>query len=400
MLALPSSSYLQYHSYTPMATTTMAVSPQRCWLAVAVMLSVFVTGQATWLDLSGLSASQSSTYTGHVGGDAARAIDGNLDTDYAAGSCTHTNQDNSPWWQVRLAGETTVTAVKVTNRGDTHWTTVQRLDGLQVTVNGQLCASGVTFSRGETKEITCIAPVTGTDVRLEIPGRNEVLTLCEVGVRGVSTISLTASPMVSPAVTYTLTNGYCRGGPDWPGTRNEWRCVGNRLDEHSCAAECNADPRCGAYDMEPGGAAGECCLFQPGNTGNGDRRRHCWVMNTAIPTTGAPTTLPSTISPTAGPTGSTTISPTVGPSCESDFPELAAPATSNPSTLSPTTSSPTQFTGHGYRELFGVCTRNGNHQWGNDGEGPLPAPPCPPLRVAGDTPGPNCPTQARLPCDE
>ena len=131
-----------------------------------------------WLDLSSRVTSQSSTgWNGH----AARAIDGNPDTNYGAGSCTHTNHDNSPWWQIRLAGETTVYAVKVTNRGDCCG---GRLNGLEVTVNGQLCASGVSFSQGETKEITCTAPVTGTDVRLEIPGRREYLTLCEVEVRG------------------------------------------------------------------------------------------------------------------------------------------------------------------------------------------------------------------------
>ena len=183
-----------------MATTTMAVSPQRCWLALALMLSVFATGQAIsvrhplivapppppsrrsatgqWLDLSGRPTSQSSTgWDGH----AARAIDGNRNTNYGAGSCTHTNHNNSPWWHVRLAGETTVYAVQVTNRGDCCG---ERLNGLRVTVDGQLCASGVTFSQGETKEITCTAPVTGTDVRLEIPGYSGYLTLCEVAVRG------------------------------------------------------------------------------------------------------------------------------------------------------------------------------------------------------------------------
>ena len=128
--------------------------------------------------MSGRETSQSSTAHG---GHATLAIDGNLDTNYNAGSCTHTKGENSPWWHVRLAGETTVYAVEVTNRGDCCG---ERLNGLQVTVDGQLCASGVTFSQGETKEIMCTAPVTGTVVRLEIPGRSKVLTLCEVGVRG------------------------------------------------------------------------------------------------------------------------------------------------------------------------------------------------------------------------
>jgi len=133
--------------------------------------------QPQWLDLSGGSTSQSSTF---VGGLSARAIDGNLDPEWWGNSCSATHWSTSPWWQVQLAGETTVTAVQVTNRGDCCG---ERLNGLQVTVNGQLCASGVTFSQGETKVITCTTPVRGTDVRLQILGFKQ-LTLCEVKVKG------------------------------------------------------------------------------------------------------------------------------------------------------------------------------------------------------------------------
>lgn len=130
-----------------------------------------------WLDLSGRPTAQSST---GWGGEAARAIDGNANSNWSGNSCAHTGWDHAPWWHVDLGATTVVTAVKVTDRGDCCG---GRLNGLQVTVDGQLCASGVTFNQGETKEITCTAPVTGANVRLEIPGRHEYLTLCEVGVR-------------------------------------------------------------------------------------------------------------------------------------------------------------------------------------------------------------------------
>jgi hypothetical protein len=160
---------------------------------------------AEWLDLSGRATAQSST---GWGGEAARAIDGNVNSDYRGNSCTHTEHNYAPWWQVDLGAATIVTAVKVTNRGDCCG---GRLNGLQVTVDGQLCASGVTFNQGETKEITCTAPVTGTNVRLEIPGRHEYLTLCEVGVKaaGGDTIEVLNGP------TAVALNRYQSPGREW-----------------------------------------------------------------------------------------------------------------------------------------------------------------------------------------
>lgn len=159
-----------------LALASAAVAaPIARWPGNAVpMNSMFVS---KWLDLSYRSTYQSST---GWGGSAARAVDGNSNTDYGANSCTHTGHDYAPWWEIDLGWKIMVTAVRVTNRGNGYG---NRLNGLQVLVDGKHCKSGLTFSQGETKEIVCDAPVFGRNVRLVIPGRREYLTLCEVGVK-------------------------------------------------------------------------------------------------------------------------------------------------------------------------------------------------------------------------
>ncbi len=49
---------------------------------------------------------------------AGKAVDGNADSNWASGSCTHTKKEQGAWWAVDLQAEVTVNSVKVTNRGD------------------------------------------------------------------------------------------------------------------------------------------------------------------------------------------------------------------------------------------------------------------------------------------
>ena len=56
---------------------------------------------------------QSSTYeTGY----SSNAVDGVYHPDYYVSSCTHTNDDEEPWWRVDLMAQYTVTSVNITNR--------------------------------------------------------------------------------------------------------------------------------------------------------------------------------------------------------------------------------------------------------------------------------------------
>ena len=53
-----------------------------------------VAGVGRWLDLSGAETEQSST--ADAGGEAARAVDGNADSQYSGNSCTLTKPQDSP----------------------------------------------------------------------------------------------------------------------------------------------------------------------------------------------------------------------------------------------------------------------------------------------------------------
>ncbi len=63
----------------------------------------------------GAKATQISTDNG---GEAARAIDGNRDGDYNAGSTTHTAATDNPWWEVDLGQEFPIDEIILSNRTD------------------------------------------------------------------------------------------------------------------------------------------------------------------------------------------------------------------------------------------------------------------------------------------
>jgi len=152
-----------------------------------------------------------------------RAVDGNRGPGLALGSCTHTLEQESPWWRVALDSTMRVQAVVVYNRDMLG----SRLSGAQVRVGdagspiqqGQAwnsqCGEDFSFAEGampaeidycttkygkETapwnehclpmlqrrKEIVCDnGPIPGRYVYIIMPGKAKILTLCEVEVYGV-----------------------------------------------------------------------------------------------------------------------------------------------------------------------------------------------------------------------
>ena len=70
--------------------------------------------------------SQSST---HRNFNASNAVDGNRDT--MIDKCTHTLEDNSPWWRVDLGRVEPVAEVNIVNRGGCCW---ERLNGAEIRV--------------------------------------------------------------------------------------------------------------------------------------------------------------------------------------------------------------------------------------------------------------------------
>ncbi|XP_048057043.1 uncharacterized protein LOC125274682 [Megalobrama amblycephala] len=133
----------------------------------------------------GAKAVQSSTYD-HLTVPQ-NAVDGNRNSDYHHGSCSHTNGDKDPWWRVDLLNVYKITRVSITNRGDC---CAERINGAQIRIgnslqnNGnsnKLAATVVSIPLGQTKTFE-FNPIKGRYVNIFIPGRNEYLTLCEVEV--------------------------------------------------------------------------------------------------------------------------------------------------------------------------------------------------------------------------
>ncbi|XP_040399697.1 fucolectin-1-like [Cygnus olor] len=130
---------------------------------------------------------QSSTSSG--AGAAANAVDGNRDSNWRHGSCSHTRREHEPWWAVDLGGRHAVAAVLVKNRQDCCW---QRLRGAQVHVgdapaehgrDNPICGIIADASPGSLSTVCCRG-LRGRYVSVLIPGREEQLALCEVEVYG------------------------------------------------------------------------------------------------------------------------------------------------------------------------------------------------------------------------
>ena len=51
-------------------------------------------------------------------GVSSKAVDGNSNTNFNDGSCTHTLNEKQPWWRVDLGNVELVNEVYVVNRGD------------------------------------------------------------------------------------------------------------------------------------------------------------------------------------------------------------------------------------------------------------------------------------------
>ncbi|GMH33203.1 hypothetical protein BSKO_01037 [Bryopsis sp. KO-2023] len=143
-------------------------------------------------------------------GDSSRAVDGNLDPRYKSRSCSHTGngsnkrqeKTNNPWWVVDLGESKKVKRVKITNRRDC---CSKRLSGFEIRVgdtrpggkgaDNQVCSSGLSLGKGETRDIVCEG--TGRFVTVRIPGNQKILTLCEVEVFAEEAVEVPKEVLVS-----------------------------------------------------------------------------------------------------------------------------------------------------------------------------------------------------------
>nr|AGT40149.1 fucose-binding lectin [Trachidermus fasciatus] len=134
-------------------------------------------------------ASQSNRYE-HAFGGAYTAIDGNRESNFHSGSCTHTDEETNPWWRVDLLESYIVTSIIVINRGDC---CDNRLNGAEIHVGNSLKDNGAanpvvgTIPRTNSARpftLTFTERVEGRYVTVRVPGSGKYLTLCEVEVYG------------------------------------------------------------------------------------------------------------------------------------------------------------------------------------------------------------------------
>ncbi|XP_063055996.1 uncharacterized protein LOC134449818 [Engraulis encrasicolus] len=126
-------------------------------------------------------ATQSDTWEDGI---AIHAIDGNRDSIYYHGSCTHTVSQTNPWWRVDQMKEYIITSRVITNRGDGY---PERLIGNSLLDNGNSNPrAGVISSipAGRTLTVRWDNGFKGRYVNVLLPGNNRLLTLCEVEVYG------------------------------------------------------------------------------------------------------------------------------------------------------------------------------------------------------------------------
>ncbi|XP_039382140.1 fucolectin-like [Mauremys reevesii] len=139
----------------------------------------------------GRPATQTSTYDNEEIGKAVagKAVDGKRDGKWLQGSCSHTQLDTEPWWNVDLGSRQSVSAVIVKNREDCCG---ERLEGAQIRVGDAVADHGkhdpicgtITDTRPGSLSTICCNGLEGRYVTVTIPGRAEYLTVCEVEVYG------------------------------------------------------------------------------------------------------------------------------------------------------------------------------------------------------------------------
>ncbi|CAH1227046.1 MRC1 [Branchiostoma lanceolatum] len=132
----------------------------------------------------GKSTSQSSTDGSHT---ADLAVDGRKGTSVPDNQCTLTNAEEGPWWEVDLGGDQAIRRVGLLNRGDCCGS---RLDGFVVLVKQeghrawQTCGAqhSGTLTEGQSITVDCGRPIIARYVRIQVPGKSDRLSLCEVEV--------------------------------------------------------------------------------------------------------------------------------------------------------------------------------------------------------------------------
>ncbi|XP_072013562.1 uncharacterized protein [Amphiura filiformis] len=215
--------------------------------------------------LADKTVTQSSVSSGGV---PERAVDGNDNTLYPSGSCTHTDGGdvNPAWWNVDLGEYMCIQKVVIINRSECcHERLVDSIVQVGTYPDTSLhkqCGSPITSTQagpGATVTVQCGTPICGKYVSVTSgfginPG---TLTMCEVYV--FTGVCVDACP---GSVGYTRIDGdQCIGTVD---TTIDIRTVRSKID---CSRHCLNDDRCRSFDFVQGnGSTGGVCRLQTSKT--------------------------------------------------------------------------------------------------------------------------------------
>jgi len=137
---------------------------------------------------------QKSTYgTGY----ASKAVDGNTNGNWGAGSVTHTQGETTPWWQVDLGSVKDLETIQIYNRldcckdrlsdyhvfiadEDMQWTSLTSIQNDNTGKYSKL------YHSGQSPDIKTfdVSGITGRYVRIQLSGSGKALSLAEVKVIG------------------------------------------------------------------------------------------------------------------------------------------------------------------------------------------------------------------------
>eukprot|EP00058_Branchiostoma_floridae_P015451 XP_002600939.1 hypothetical protein BRAFLDRAFT_79129 [Branchiostoma floridae] len=188
----------------------------------------------------GKSAFQTTTFYGFmVNGFASHAVDGNTNTWYHDGSCTHTaeGKDNPAWW-VDLGQSYEIGRVTIFNRQDCCSERINPFnihigDSDQVSTNPR-CGGDHQMNLNQPSISVSCQGMKGRYVGVRLPGAYRILTLCEVQVQGHS-----GHP--------PLVNGFSVRRGDCPGSDISSISGEDGITLEDCAERCTSHADCVAF---------------------------------------------------------------------------------------------------------------------------------------------------------
>ncbi|XP_035693791.1 fucolectin-1-like [Branchiostoma floridae] len=116
------------------------------------------------------------------------AVDGNLNTDFSAGSCSLTSTEDNPSWWVDLGQTHIIDRVDIYNRQDNYWDRINHFNihigDSPVVSENHKCGMDWQFQPNQPSISVSCYGMRGRYVGVRLPGPRRTLTLCEVQMSG------------------------------------------------------------------------------------------------------------------------------------------------------------------------------------------------------------------------